>query len=97
MRKGGLRIVAARVDGTERYTEVDLSGPLAVVLGAEAEGLGETWSTPDIVGVRLPMLGVADSLNVSVTAAILFYEARRQRGEPAQIGRGGGRNHADSL
>ena len=88
LRQRGLRIVAARVDGTERYTEVDLSGPLAVVLGAEAEGLGETWSTPDIVGVRLPMLGVADSLNVSVTAAILFYEARRQRGEPARTTRG---------
>ena len=38
--------------------------------------------------VRLPMLGVADSLNVSVSAAVLFYEARRQRGEPARTTRG---------
>ena len=67
----------------QRYTDVDLTGPLALVVGAEAEGLGDAWSAPDVTAVHLPMLGIADSLNVSVSAAILFYEARRQRGEPA--------------
>jgi TrmH family RNA methyltransferase len=57
----------------------DLTGRVALVLGAEAEGLGSTWAGDDIEAIRLPMRGVADSLNVSVSAAILFYEARRQR------------------
>jgi TrmH family RNA methyltransferase len=88
LRDRGLRIVAARVDATERYTDVDLTGPVALVVGAEADGLVEAWSAPDVIAVHLPMLGVADSLNVSVSAAILFYEARRQRGVPAHTTRG---------
>ncbi|HSS36344.1 MAG TPA: RNA methyltransferase, partial [Patescibacteria group bacterium] len=75
----GLAIVVARVDADRAYTEVDLTGPLAIVLGSEAAGLGPTWSGPDVVGVRLPMRGVADSLNVSAAGAVLLYEARRQR------------------
>jgi len=78
----GVRIVAARVDADRLYTDVDLSGPLAIALGAEAGGLSEGWNGPGMATVRLPMLGLADSLNVSVTAAILLYEARRQRGAP---------------
>ncbi|MDQ3493247.1 MAG: RNA methyltransferase, partial [Chloroflexota bacterium] len=74
-----MRIVTARVDGTTDYTKADLRGPVAIVLGSEAMGLGDAWSGTDVTAVRLPMLGVADSLNVSATAAILFYEALRQR------------------
>jgi len=74
-----MRIVTARVDATTDYTEADLRMPVAIVLGSEAKGLGDAWSGPDVTAVRVPMLGVADSLNVSVTAAILFYEALRQR------------------
>ncbi len=74
-----LRIVTARVDADRAYTDVDLTGPLALVLGAEVEGLSDNWRGPGIQAVRIPMLGVADSLNVSVSAAILLYEARRQR------------------
>ena len=72
---------AARVDGSRPYTEVDLRGPVALVLGSEADGLTDAWSGPDIEAVALPMHGVADSLNVSVAAAVLLYEARRQRGD----------------
>jgi RNA methyltransferase, TrmH family len=82
LRTAGIRIVAARVDAERLYTEHDLTGRLALVLGAEADGLTDTWIGDDIEAVRLPMLGVADSLNVSVSAAILAYEARRQRGLP---------------
>lgn len=82
LREHGLRIVAARVDAERPYTDLDLTGPLAIVLGAETEGLTDAWNAADIEPVRLPMLGVADSLNVSVSAAILLYEARRQRGLP---------------
>jgi TrmH family RNA methyltransferase len=79
LRSHGLRIVTARVDAPIDYSEADLRGSVAIVMGSEAEGLGETWSGPDVTAVRLPMLGAADSLNVSATAAILFYEALRQR------------------
>ncbi len=75
----GLRVVAALVDGAIPYTEADLSGPIAIVLGSEADGLSATWRETGVSAVRLPMRGVGDSLNVSVAAAILLYEARRQR------------------
>jgi TrmH family RNA methyltransferase len=78
-RTAGLRIVATRVDADHPYTEADLTGPIAIVLGAEADGLTATWEAPDIEAVRIPMRGIADSLNVSVAAALLLFEARRQR------------------
>lgn len=67
---------AARVDASEPLWECDFTGPTAVVVGAEAEGLGAAWRTR---GIRIPMAGIADSLNVSVAAAVLIFEARRQR------------------
>ncbi|HET9084721.1 MAG TPA: RNA methyltransferase [Candidatus Limnocylindrales bacterium] len=72
-------IVATLVDADTLYTNADLRGPLAVVFGSEAAGLSAAWRTEGISGVRLPMLGIADSLNVSVSAAVVLYEARRQR------------------
>ena len=83
LRRSALRIVAARVDGGVPYTEVDMTGPVALVLGSEAHGLTGAWSGIDVTAVKLPMLGRADSLNVAAAAAILFYEARRQRGPGA--------------
>jgi RNA methyltransferase, TrmH family len=79
VRAAGLRIVATRVEADRPYTETDLTGPIAIVLGAEADGLTAAWSAPDIEAVRIPMRGIADSLNVSVAAALLLFEARRQR------------------
>ncbi len=84
LRARGIRIAAARVDAALPYTDAALSGPLAIVLGSEADGLTEAWSGDDVAGISLPMLGIADSLNVSVTAAVLLYEARRQRGTLAR-------------
>ena len=68
-------ICAARVDGSHLYTEIDYRRSTAIVLGCEAEGLSDTWRGEDLQTVRLPMLGAADSLNLSATAAVLFYEA----------------------
>jgi RNA methyltransferase, TrmH family len=79
LRERQIRIVAARVDADRVYTDADLTGPLALVLGSETGGLTAAWRADEIEAVRLPMHGVADSLNVSVSAAILLYEARRQR------------------
>ena len=75
----GISVFAARVDGAIDYTAADYTGRAAIVLGSEAEGLTDVWSPGAVQAVRLPMLGAADSLNVSVTAAVLFYEALRQR------------------
>ena len=81
LRAARLRVVTGRVDAERSYTDADLRGPLAIVVGAEADGLTDAWRD-GTEAVRLPMLGVADSLNVSISAAILSYEARRQRGLP---------------
>jgi TrmH family RNA methyltransferase len=78
VRRGG-PVYAARVDAKRLYTQADFRGPAAVVLGSEAAGLDERWREPPLQPIRLPMLGQADSLNVSATAAVLFYEAWRQR------------------
>jgi len=77
--EAGVRAVAARVDAGLLYTDVDLRGGVAIVLGSEADGLSDAWAGGDSVTVRLPMLGAADSLNVSIAAGVLLYEARRQR------------------
>lgn len=79
LRSNRLQIFAARVDASHEYTEVSYSGPSAIVLGSEADGLSGVWNGPDITPISLPMLGVVDSLNVSTSAAIVLYEAVRQR------------------
>jgi TrmH family RNA methyltransferase len=79
LRAWKLPIVATRPDAPALYSQVDYRAGAAIVLGSEADGLSEDWQQPDVTGVHLPMQGIADSLNVSATAAILFYEAQRQR------------------
>ena len=76
-RKGTL--FAARVDGAIEYAQADFRGKVALILGSEADGLPDDWHADDIQAIKLPMNGTADSLNVSATAAVLFYEALRQR------------------
>lgn len=85
LRHHGLRIFAARVDGSIPYTEADFRGPSAIVLGSEAQGLTGAWSGREATAIRLPMRGVADSLNVSAAAAVLFYEAIRQRSSTGSL------------
>ncbi len=80
LRQQSLRAVAARPDAELPYTSTDFRGGVAIVLGCEATGLSDAWGGANVQPVRLPMCGIADSLNVSTTAAVLFYEALRQRG-----------------
>lgn len=79
LRERKIQLLAAKVDGVVNYTDVDLSLSSALVLGSEAEGLSSVWSGAGVQGIRLPMRGIVDSLNVSVSAGVLFYEALRQR------------------
>lgn len=75
-----IRVLRATVHAEATYSDADLRGSIAIVLGSEADGLSSAWNDPGGLAVRIPMHGVADSLNVSVAAAVLLYEARRQRG-----------------
>lgn len=79
LREHGIRVVATVVGAERSYAAADLRGPVAIVLGSEAEGLGKGWTEAGVEPVSLPMHGVADSLNVAATAAVLLYEAVRQR------------------
>jgi TrmH family RNA methyltransferase len=78
-----LKTVTARPDAETLYTAADFQGGVAIVLGSEAGGLSAAWRGAETQAVRLPMCGLADSLNVSTAAAVLFYEALRQRGGSA--------------
>lgn len=79
LRKHACRVYAARVDGSIDYTKADFRGRTAIVLGSEARGLSEQWQAGGITPIRVPLLGTVDSLNLSATAAVLFYEAVRQK------------------
>jgi TrmH family RNA methyltransferase len=79
LRERQYRLFAARVDAEVDYTAANFRGPVAIALGSEANGLSPQWQAADITAVRLPLLGRVDSLNLSATAAVLFYEALRQR------------------
>jgi 23S rRNA (guanosine2251-2'-O)-methyltransferase len=81
MKEAGIWVYAAEVGGT-LHTKLDLAGPVAFVLGSEGRGVRRLVREGCDGTVSVPMLGVVDSLNVSVAAAVLLYEARRQRGWP---------------
>ena len=75
----GIPVVATTPDATVSYTELDLRGPLAIAVGEEKHGLSSAWQATATHRARIPMSGLVDSLNVSASAAILLYEALRQR------------------
>lgn len=79
LRARQLRLVAATPDASLLHHHADLRGGAALILGAEDTGLPAAWLDAADVRVRIPMHGAADSLNVSVAAAVLAYEAERQR------------------
>jgi TrmH family RNA methyltransferase len=75
----GIRIVTAEPAADLVYTDYDLAGSVALVVGAEDAGVSPVWRREADVRVCIPMLGRNDSLNVSVAAAVVLYEAARQR------------------
>jgi TrmH family RNA methyltransferase len=79
LRDRGIQLLAATPHTDVLYTDVDMTGPTAIVLGTEQYGLSDTWMKAANVQVRIPMLGQADSLNVAAATTILLYEAVRQR------------------
>lgn len=79
LRRNAIRVVAATPAAETLYTEVDLRAPSAIAVGAEAEGLSDFWMASAGERVKIPMMGKVNSLNVSVSAALIVYEALRQR------------------
>lgn len=79
LKSRGFKILAATPHAEKLHFEVDLTGNVAIALGAEQYGLTAKWMDDAELRVRIPMLGLADSLNVSAAATILVYEAVRQR------------------
>lgn len=80
----GVTILAATPQATHEFTQVDLVRPLAIAVGTEQLGLSERWMQQADLQVRIPMNGVADSLNVAMATTLLLYEVYRQR-QQAQL------------
>lgn len=79
LRRHNIKIAAATPHAKRLYTEVEMKGPLAIAVGTEQIGLSELWMKEADIQVRIPMHGVADSLNVATATTLLLYEALRQR------------------
>lgn len=79
LRARGIATVAAVPTASRDYWDAELTGAVAILIGAEHAGLSAPWSEAADAHVRVPMSGLADSLNAATTAALLLYEAKRQR------------------
>ena len=79
LKKKGLWVVGADMDGPKNYYETDLTGPIVVVVGSEGQGLGRLTKEACDFLVRIPMKGQISSLNASVACSLLLYEVLRQR------------------
>ena len=80
LRQNKIAIYCAALTASKNYVEIDFNGPSAIVVGTESTGLSEEWLDSSDQNIIIPMQGEIDSLNVSVSAAILIFEAARQRG-----------------
>ncbi len=79
LKSRGMRVLAATPSADEDYTNVDMTGPIAITVGTEDEGLTDFWMQNADLRVKIPMSGKVNSLNVSVSVALLIYEAVNQR------------------
>jgi TrmH family RNA methyltransferase len=79
LRKKDIAILTAQLQDSSLYYETDMRRGTAIVIGTESTGLTEAWRRAADAHIRIPMLGSLDSLNASVSAAILLFEAVRQR------------------
>lgn len=79
LKERGIRILTAQLQDSEWYYDTDMTGATALAMGTESTGLTQAWRDSADAHIKIPMLGRLDSLNVSVSAAVLLYEAVRQR------------------
>ena len=79
LKRNGIHILTAQLQDSSLYYNTDMRESTAIVMGTESTGLTSQWREAADAHIRIPMLGKLDSLNVSVSAAILLFEAVRQR------------------
>ena len=79
MRINGIKIFGTALTATHYYHETDFNLPAAIIMGSEAKGLSNTWLEGADDMIKIPMMGKIDSMNVSAAAAIVIFEAMRQR------------------
>ena len=79
LKRREIRLLAATPSATKTYSDLDLTQPVAIAVGTEDEGLTDFWMSNADVKVKIPMMGKVNSLNVSVSTALILYEAVRQR------------------
>ena len=79
LRANGINIFTAQLQDSQWYYDTNMVQPTAIVMGTESVGLTDFWRVASNAKIKIPMLGELDSLNVSVSAAVLCYEAVRQR------------------
>lgn len=80
LKANNIAIYCASLTASENYTKIDYKNAAAIVVGTEATGLPEEWLKASTQNIIIPMEGEIDSMNVSVSAAIIIFEAKRQRG-----------------
>ena len=79
MRAAGIKMFGTALTATRFYHETDYNQPAAIIMGSEANGLSSIWLEGADNLIKIPMMGKIDSMNVSASAAIVIYEAMRQR------------------
>ncbi|MGF1560314.1 MAG: TrmH family RNA methyltransferase [Flavobacteriaceae bacterium] len=79
LKSKNVKIYCAALSASKNYTDTDFTGATAIVVGPESIGLSEEWLNSATQNIVIPMQGEIDSMNVSVSAAILIFEAKRQR------------------
>jgi TrmH family RNA methyltransferase len=83
LKRHNIQILTAQLQDSHLYYDTDMRRATAIVMGTESTGLTQQWREAADAHIRIPMLGKLDSLNVSVSAAILLFEAVRQRSPQA--------------
>ena len=81
LKNNKIKIYTAQLQDSEWYYDTDMTGGTAIIMGTEATGLTNIWRNAADAHIKIPMLGKLDSLNVSVSAAILLFEAVKQRNQ----------------
>jgi RNA methyltransferase, TrmH family len=80
LKKNNISIYCTYLKAAKAYHEVDFKKGCSIVMGTEATGLSDTWVENATANIIIPMQGIIDSMNVSTAAAVVVFEARRQRG-----------------
>jgi TrmH family RNA methyltransferase len=80
LRERNISIFCTYLRASKPYHEVDYTKPCAIIMGTESSGLSETWIKNSRENIIIPMQGRIDSMNVSTAAAVVIFEASRQRG-----------------